>query len=365
MKFPKALISSIVIVLSASCATAMETGAPPLQGGSAAPGMMAPSAPGSISVNNRVLAKVNGKAISLVDVVKKMDVVFYREFAQYAGTPAARHQFYVNSWKPVLQELIDRELMLADAAEVKMEISGGDVRQELEAMFGPNIMETLDKIGITYDEAWEMIHTDLVIRRMMFARVNMKAIARVHPETVRDAYREHIAKQDTSEEWTYQVVTIRQEGNASSEVAASTAHDLLQNSKCSLSELESSLGRLGLDTQGITVKVGEPMTQSASKVSPLYREVLSTLASGEYSAPITQQSRGSTAPVRRIFYLAEKKEAAIPSFQEMEKTLKEQLIDMAVADETNSYLQYLRQHFSMNDALEETPLDDFQPFTLY
>src|SRR5262249_20356447 len=110
-----------------------------------------------IFVNNRILAKVNGKAISIMDIMKKMDLLFYKQFPQYAGSTEARHQFYSLYWKNALQDSIDKELIMADAKEAKLEVTGGEIRQELEALFGPNIIANLDKAGISYDDAAEMI----------------------------------------------------------------------------------------------------------------------------------------------------------------------------------------------------------------
>src|ERR1700730_13068687 len=70
-----------------------------------------------IVVNNRILAKVNGKEISVFDVMKKMDMLFYRQFPEYTSSMQARFQFYQVSWKRVLQDLIDKELIMADAEE--------------------------------------------------------------------------------------------------------------------------------------------------------------------------------------------------------------------------------------------------------
>ena len=49
--------------------------------------------PAHVIVHNRILAKVNGKAISVVDIMKKMDILFYREYPQYTSSSQARFQF--------------------------------------------------------------------------------------------------------------------------------------------------------------------------------------------------------------------------------------------------------------------------------
>ncbi|MGA8165085.1 MAG: hypothetical protein WB791_08700, partial [Waddliaceae bacterium] len=85
-----------------------------------------------IFINNRILSQVNGKAISIVDVMKKMDLLFYRQFPQYSSSVEARFQFYEINWRHVWEDLVDKELILAEAAENKIGMTNGDIRQEME-----------------------------------------------------------------------------------------------------------------------------------------------------------------------------------------------------------------------------------------
>ncbi len=40
------------------------------------------SYPQNIVINNRILLKVNGKSITVMDVVRKMDLLFYRQYPE-------------------------------------------------------------------------------------------------------------------------------------------------------------------------------------------------------------------------------------------------------------------------------------------
>ena len=80
-----------------------------------------------ISINNRILARVNGKPLTTYDLVKKMDLAFYKQYPQYASSNMARFQFYQQGWSYVLDDLITEELILADAKESHIEVSAGDL----------------------------------------------------------------------------------------------------------------------------------------------------------------------------------------------------------------------------------------------
>ncbi len=48
---------------------------------------------------------------------EKMDMLFLRRFPEYTKSKVARYQFYMANWKAILNELIEKELILADAQE--------------------------------------------------------------------------------------------------------------------------------------------------------------------------------------------------------------------------------------------------------
>jgi hypothetical protein len=73
-----------------------------------------------IVINNRILGRVNGKPISTYDLMKKMDVSFFRQYPEYASSIEARFQYYEMVWKSALAEMIDKQLILADAQESKI-----------------------------------------------------------------------------------------------------------------------------------------------------------------------------------------------------------------------------------------------------
>ena len=113
-----------------------------------------------IIVENRVLTNVNTNPISVVDVMKKMDTEFFIDYPHLMDSDVARYQFYKSRWRPEFDRMVESELILTDAIAHKIELTDGDIRQDLERRFGPEIITNIDKIGLTYDEAWEMVKKD-------------------------------------------------------------------------------------------------------------------------------------------------------------------------------------------------------------
>lgn len=316
-----------------------------------------------IIVHNRVLAKVNGQAITVMDVMKKMDVLFYRQFPEYSSVKAARHQFYSTNWKYVLNDLIDKELILADAKEAKMPVSQGDIRQEMEDTFGPNVIQNLDKIGLTMDEAWKMVNNDIIIRRMLGARVNNKALRMVNPQDIRIAYETYAKENYNHPEWIYRVVSIKDSDSTKCAKAAQAAYEIIAQLDIPLDKLEEKIQpELSFSTK---VSVSDEFRHKETELSETYKQALLPLAVGAYSKPQLQKSKNDKFTLYRIFYLKEVIPGSVASFTEVAENLKNKMLHEAIEKETVVYLKKMRVHFAVNEEqLKEMIPPGFQPFEL-
>ncbi len=318
-----------------------------------------------IYVNNRILAVVNGKAISVLDISKKMDMLFYRQYPQYANSLEAKYKFFTMYWKNALQELIDKELIMLDAEQNKLEISGGDIRQEMETLFGPNILVNLDTAGLTFEEAWEMVSDDITLKRMMGGKVNVLALRMVTPQAVKTAYDEFAKSSAKPEEMSYQVISIRGEDSDACAEIADITYKLLAVEKLPQDQVLEQINTIKPIPENISFKISEEFKHTSKDVSKDYSEALASIETGSYSTPIAQKSRTDSSTVYRIFFLKDITKTEIPSFEEVENKLKERLLDYVIAQETEKYLAKLRKHYDVDTAkLSPKIPEDFQPFAL-
>lgn len=319
-----------------------------------------------ITVNNRVLAKANGKAISVIDLMKKMDMLFYRQFPQYTSSVVARHQFYLANWKHLLTEMIDKELIMADAEEGKLVVNAGDVRQEMETLFGPNIIENLDKVGLTFEEAYQMVLADITIRRMMYFRVQTKAIAQATPLKIREFY-DKISKDTIRDnEWVYRVVTLRHKDPVKAAESANIALAMLKTDKVDFPDLAEKMKTdLPKDLKDTAVTVSEEFHTNEKELSDVFKTTLVTLNADNYSVPISQKSRSDNSTVVRIFYLKDMIPGGPIPFKELEVKIKEKLVGDAMDTETEAYLKKLREHYHTQEGqIEDLLNSSYQPFLL-
>ena len=304
-----------------------------------------------IAVQNSILAKVNGNIISVMDVKKKMDLVFFKNYGHLAQSSQARHQFYEGSWRYVLKELVDQQLILIKANELQIPLSDGDVRSEIETRFGPNIMITLDRIGLTYEEAFKMIRDELIVQRMTGWFIHSKALSQVTPQDIRKAFQRHVKEHPGYEELRYQVITIRGDNP---EESAKKAYSFLSGKELNPTEALSSL--IEIDP---SIQVSTTYTTKDIELSDSFKKALSDLKPGTYSNPIPQKGKNGSH-FARIFYLEDTTSFPAPQFESLVYDLRNELMQKAVAQESENYIAKLRKDYP----LYENTSEDLHPFIL-
>lgn len=305
----------------------------------------------NLVINNRVLFKINGKAISVMDVVRKMDLIFYRQYPHLTSSAEARYQFYTSGWSVMLAALIDDHLIVADAAEKKVEVTEGEVRQELESLFGPDVVFNLDKIGLSLPEAMELLKMELLVQRMNMIMVRSRAMTDVHPKEVRARYDQLMQEQPPQSKWVYQILSIRGEEHST---VAQEASKLLTEQKIPFQDLIAKLSN-----DNVQVTLSEEYEREEGALSLAHKAVLQALGAGTYSTPLSGDA------VSRIFCLKEYKTGELPTFNSMAEKLKQELMQEVSNKYNVAYREKLRTHYGMDEKyLKQVVPENFQPFAL-
>lgn len=320
-----------------------------------------------ILVNNRVLARPVGKTITMMDVVKRLDMYFYRAYPELADSPEARYEFYMVHWRQALDDMINAELIIADAEEKKIPLHDGDVRKEMELSFGPNVVETIDKMGLTFDEAWEMTKSELIVRQMNGYMVSSKAICSIGPGRLMNAYSQFADKQGDTGIWRYRVLSLRDSNEERGAAAAAAAYDLLSGGQpleevVALLEVMQGEGSLSPSTK---ISLSELFERKGDEMADAHREVVGGLGSGCYSEPIAQSSRFDRSTVYRIFFVDSFEDPGLPSFEEMQRNLQTELFVEEASKAERVYIGKLRRRYGVEeDYISHCLPADFTPVSL-
>jgi hypothetical protein len=315
-----------------------------------------------IVMNNKPLVKINGKTMSVMDVKKKMDLFLHEHHKEVIDNPVLIYQFYSQHWRETLQKMIDDELIKMEASTFKLNISDGDIRQEMEKRFGPNVTEKLDELGLTYDDAKKIVHDEIVVNNMTWYRVWAKTLQNVTPELVKSQYEPFLAKLPLKNDWSYKMVTIR--GDSETGEAAKKTYDLLLTSDIEEIKKEKR-GFTGFLPQGVNMNISETITVSEKELSEEIKSVLLNLKTNTYSEPITQKSRIDGTTVHRIFYLVSHEKDDAPPFEELSQRIHDLLVQKYGDIQREEYFSKLRKRFLSEDLLVKNMFPpSYQPFTI-
>ena len=316
-------------------------------------------------LNNRVLAKVNGKAITVVDVTKKMDMILLRQYPEEFASHQVRYQFYQANWQRMLSDLIDRELVVLASEELNWPVPTGDIRQELEEIFGPNVRLNLETAGLTYDEVWQMLRSDILIRRMLSLQVNARVLAEITPQKVQAAYDDYVKNSSLHEEYSYRMLSFKSHDSSQAMEVAQVAHMLLSQEKLFIDKLQDALQAKGLLTESVKMTLSSTFTQKQDVLVQAVKETLASLEVGSISKPLEQRSRVEGAPIVRIYFLEGKKGTEPATFAELEPKIKDEMIKNRLAEETGNYFARLRKHFDVRlEEIEKELPANFTPYAL-
>ncbi|MES2199182.1 MAG: SurA N-terminal domain-containing protein [Chlamydiota bacterium] len=319
-------------------------------------------------IQNRILVKVGDTTISVLDVVKKMEVFLNKHYPQYADSLPAKYQYFSTQWRDMLFQMIDHELILLDADKMELKITDSEVRETLFEKFGPNVMNTLDKLGISYEEAKSMIHSELAVQKMTWFKVHAKALSSVNTQDVKLAYAGYCEKNPPKEEWEYQTLSIRAQNEEIAQQVAQKAFALCKTSPSIISEIVEKLKEPNLadleEKPSFQITLSDTIKTETKNLSQAYRSILTRLPVQAISEPIKQVNKTDQGIIYRIFYLKNHTKTNIPTLRSLYDKLQNQLIQEESEKGFRVYLSKLRDRYGFDTRLEETIPATFQPFSL-
>lgn len=313
----------------------------------------------AIQVEPQVLARVGDKALTSMDVKRRMDFIFQHQYPQYAKNTMARFEFYKNSWQGVLQDMIQTEMILAHVAlqeeKIKQKlISDGDVHRELHERFGPDVIASLSNIGMTYEEGCEMLRREMQVGNMLYLSVQDKVKKRVRPEEIRERYERITSQMRNKKRWRYQVITIDSDSPQDRKnVTKLTQQILKREGLTALASLNdkaqtaASIQLVSADEKppAFKISVSSTIETGEDDITSERAAALTPLSKGEWSQPITHMQRKSKREVDQILVLHSMLEAKPPAFAKEQERIRMELSNEIYQEEMGKFVHMLEERF--------------------
>lgn len=322
--------------------------------------------PSRIVVDNRVLANVNNHPISVMDVMKKLDTRFFRDYPHLVDSEIARYQFYKGQWNYVFNDMVSNELVYEDAKSRKVEVTQGDIRQQMDRLYGPQIITNLDKIGLTFDEAWDMTEKEMYVNRMMGHVLRLRGAFDTAPEDLVNAYQDYIQHNRNPDSWRYHILSFRgPNAFENAQMVKSILEDLKNKKSQDFSTLSLILKDQIDSFETKQISISEEFALNDTEVSETHKDILLSLEPNQLSSPVEEISRADKKSLYRLFYLAEYIPGGEIKFEDVEEKLKETLVHEKIDQELNQYITSLRERYGFTQqALEESVPNQFEPFLI-
>lgn len=331
-----------------------------------------------IMIHNRPLARVNGKTISLYDVVGKMNMFLHLRHPEVFKDKPTLCQFYLAQWKIFLEDMVNNELILADAEDKEVDISEGDIRKKLEEDYGSHLFAKLDEMGLSLEEVKKSVKEELTIQQMMWFRAYSRALQNVTPGQIKRQYETEKAQFKSKDTFTYQMLTIRGNSVDAIEKIAKEAYALLEKQNtlapeaavtgeepATIAEVAALLNQKCEESK-LDVKLIPSLDYSmdSAQIAAQHMEVLSNLPLKTFSKPVLQTSK--TGDVIRIFYLKDREKTTPHPFTQLAASLKDKLTEFYANREKKNYIDRLKKQYRAED--HETYFElpkDYTPFDLF
>lgn len=311
-----------------------------------------------ISAEMRPLIRVRDSVITVVDVMKKMDLVFYQQYPQYRSSVRHRLEFYQSSWMKALRDILERKVIMIFADENKMDVGHGDVREEMEELFGPNVLLKLYEAGVTLDDAYEMVRQDIMMRRILQFYVRMPAVATITPQKIKERYVEQYENKTKGDKLSWKILSFRVPENLDAQQVSTKIIDSLNRNELNLERAKEKI------PDGCECILSPQYITEIEQLAPSIRQTLESTPFGVWTIP-QQAKEGKKGMVKWSSYLVDKK---IPgekiSLNLVENEIVEELAQPLIEEKKKSFMEGLMKKFDVSFVMPEKEMESFKPFRL-
>lgn len=299
--------------------------------------------PSGVAIHNRVLFKVDeDTVVTTLDVIRKLNILFYSTCPQLVDSVSARSQYYSAMWPVVLETVINEFLMAADAKAKKIFIDPTSVNQEIEAMFGRNLSPFAKFFDMTPEDVFNVVHRILVAQRVEGMMVRSRVMLKVTPGMVREYYQKLADEAAQITQWTYRVLTIKAGLEFLAHKIAGKVQERLNEGSSWDKERLTAL----VLSQGGQLMCSEEFFREDAQLSVAHRQSLEEINfPEERCGKVLEHASGL-----KLFVLFNRATKTLDPLDKMEAQLKQQLMMEFAAEEEANYKNKLHARYGFDPA---------------
>lgn len=292
-------------------------------------------AQGARKIVERIIARVNNEIITLSQY-RQQEEELRQQFAKESNGGNYQAKFE-EAKKDLLRDLIDETLLVQRAKDRDVSVDTRLVKHldDLRQQLGLDSMEALEEAakeqGLSWEDYRESVSRQLMTQEVLYQEVRSRII--VSRQEVRQYYEEHKEEYDRPEEARLQQIMISTE-DRNPAVARKIAEEVLKKIK-----EEEDFGNLARKYSDHTTAPlgGDTGWFRRGTMSPEFEKLAFELPVGETSDILT------TGKDLRIVKVADRHEAGIASFEDMEPRITDRLYMKKMQPDLRKFLVKLRR----------------------
>ncbi len=298
------------------------------------------SAPGTANAElvDRIVARIDNQIITYYELKQATTPYLLQNGMDPSALedPQQREQIF----DEVLDELVDRKLLLQEAEKLELSVSDQEVDQwlaytrEQQGLNEQQFRQTIQQYGMSYETYREMIRQNLLKLRIVKVKVGSQVT--VSQEEVEKAYTERFGDAEgKSKNIEVRHVLVRPADNSDAEIAR--ARQEARNARQKLNSGESFEEVAKTHSDGPSNEQGGYLGSfGRGELDPQFEEAAFKLEEGELSQVVRTQFGFHVIQVTGVSYQADS------NATERKEQLRAQLQQEAVERQLQSYLQNLR-----------------------
>lgn len=310
--------------------------------------------PTGLAIHDRVLFKVDEEnVVTTLDVIQKLNILFYTSYPHLIDSYPARSQYYSAMWPVVLESILDEFLMYADAKEKKLDVDPTTVNQEIEEILGRDLTPFYSHFDMTPEDIVKVIERTLTAQRVMGMMVRSKAMLKVTPGKIKEAYDKLAREAEKRFVWKYRVLTIKAATESLASSIAEKVSTRLNETKCWDKERLLSL----VLSQGGQFTCSDEFCRNDDELSESHKQELLEVAYPEKWCGLPKASKSGY----KLFVLVDKSVGSVAPLEELEAQIKQRLFASAAVELEKQYKEKLRARYGFDASIIAKLLSEEAP----
>lgn len=316
-----------------------------------------------VGLSPQVLWKSITGTITSYDLVKQMDLMLLH---QGRSIPAnLKQDYYKASWQSVLQNMVERDLILQQAHEKDFKVERHEVIDEITRRLGNNYIVVLDKENIPLNDLIEDIEKELLVQRMIYIKVHYKAQRALTLGAISERYNEYLRNNPARTLVTFDLYTLKTKADS---LDSSLGEALLDLEKRLLSQrLLSDIELKEMSEQEVSISRLNFNQVDQSKLNELLASKAQELSEGALSYWNIPEAREANEPntQAKLIHLLKREEEHPKSLNTLRDQLEHELFNIHLEKASQAYIKQLYSTYEeeLSELTQRIERQEIHPFS--